>query len=162
MEEQNKVKLEDTQIPVPDTFEVSHGSKTVVLKMTFFNLSRITKLAASNYEAFILGAIDPSIQEQIIVAIFSENNTNGDVILSEERKAFVADLTPDEASEIYDWCEAHITNFFMKRLLSKKSSNQKNEKIFQARLDLFEQLGLTKVESKKNKNSNASKDGLKS
>lgn len=162
MEEQNKVKLEDTQIPVSDTFEVSHGSKTVVLKMTFFNLSRITKLAASNYEAFILGAIDPSIQEQIIVAIFSENNTNGDVILSEERKAFVADLTPDEASEIYDWCEAHITNFFMRRLLNKKSLNQKNEKVYQARLDLFEQLGLTKVESKKNKNSNASKDGLKS
>lgn len=162
MEEQNKVKLEDTQIPVSDTFEVNHGNKTITLKMTFFNLSRITKLAASNYEAFILGAIDPSIQEQIIVAIFSENNTNGDVVLSEERKAFVADLTPDEASEIYDWCEAHITNFFMKRLLSKKSSNQKNEKIFQARLDLFKQLGLTKEESKKTKNSNVSKDGLKS
>lgn len=163
MEEQKEIKLEDVQVKVPDTFEIAHGNKIVTLKMTFFNLSRITKLAANNYEKFIRGLIDPSIQEQIVIAIFSEaDSETGDVKLSDERKAFVADLTSDEASEIYDWCEAHITNFFMRRLLNRKSLNQKNEKVYQARLDLFKQLGIIKPEKEKTENSNVSKDGSKS
>ena len=162
MSEKINVTIEETQVPVQDTYEVTHGNKTIILRMTFFNLSRLTKLASQNYEEFIMGYIDPSMQEQIIITIFSETDkSNGEITLSEERKAFIADLTPDEANDIYNWCEAHITNFFMKRLLTKRLLNQKNEKVMEARVNLFEQLGLIKKESEKTKNSKASKAGSK-
>lgn len=162
MSEKINVTIEETQVPVQDTYEVTHGSKTIILRMTFFNLSRLTKLASQNYEEFIMGYIDPSMQEQIIITIFSETDkSNGEITLSEERKAFIADLTPDEANDIYNWCEAHITNFFMKRLLTKRLLNQKNKKVMEARVNLFEQLGLIKKESEKTENSKASKAGSK-
>lgn len=162
MSEKINVTIEETQVPVKDTYEVTHGNKTIILRMTFFNLSRLTKLASQNYEEFIMGYIDPSMQEQIIITIFSETDkSNGEITLSDERKAFIADLTPDEANDIYNWCEAHITNFFMKRLLTKRLLNQKNEKVMEARVNLFEQLGLIKKESEKTKNSKASKAGSK-
>lgn len=162
MSEKINVTIEETQVPVKDTYEVTHGNKTIILRMTFFNLSRLTKLASQNYEEFIMGYIDPSMQEQIIITIFSETDkSNGEITLSEERKAFIADLTPDEANDIYNWCEAHITNFFMKRLLTKRLLNQKNEKVMEARVNLFEQLGLIKKESEKTENSKASKAGSK-
>lgn len=162
MSEKINVTIEETQVPVKDTYEVTHGTKTIILRMTFFNLSRLTKLASQNYEEFIMGYIDPSMQEQIIITIFSETDkSNGEITLSEERKAFIADLTPDEANDIYNWCEAHITNFFMKRLLTKRLLNQKNEKVMEARVNLFEQLGLIKKESEKTENSKASKAGSK-
>ena len=162
MSEKINVTIEETQVPVQDTYEITHGDKTIILRMTFFNLSRLTKLASQNYEEFIMGYIDPSMQEQIIITIFSETDkSNGEITLSEERKAFIADLTPDEANDIYNWCEAHITNFFMKRLLTKRLLNQKNEKVMEARVNLFEQLGLIKKENKKTENSKASKAGSK-
>lgn len=163
MEEvQEEIKLEDTQVPVNDTLEIKHGDKSVILKMTFFNLSRLTKLAANNYEEFLLGYIDPSMQEQIVITIFSDVDTgSGEIKLSEERKAFVADLTPDEANDIYNWCEAHITNFFMKRLLTRKALDEKNEAIMKKRVNLFVQLGLMQKKTEKTETSKPSKTGSK-
>lgn len=151
-EESEKITLTDIQIPVSDTFTVTHNNKSIELKMTFFNLSRLTQLVALDYERFLLGFIDPGMQEKIITAIFAENDKDkGEIVLSDERKAFIADLNPDEANEVYDWCEAHITNFFMKRLYLKKSQNEKNEKVMQARVNLFKQLGLTEKKSNEKK-----------
>lgn len=152
-EESEEIKLDDIQVPVSDTFSITHENRTIELKMTFFNLSRLTQLVALDYERFILGFIDPGMQEKIITAIFAENDKEkGEVVLSSERKAFVADLTPDEANDIYSWCEAHITNFFMKRLYQRKSLNEKNEKVMQARVNLFKQLGLTEKKNNEKEN----------
>lgn len=60
--------------------------------------------------------MQPELQDIILYEVLVERDREGVALHKYELYKFGSNILPDEAEKVLQWCEAHVSNFFMKRL----------------------------------------------
>lgn len=97
------------QPPVSHRITVKNGEADQEIFMSFGLLNRLTRLLG-NVDQLPLLAVDPELQELVLVEIFTQRNPKGDPTYIPSLDEIHVSL--DDVSRIIDFVGDHISNFF--------------------------------------------------
>lgn len=101
-----------------DLTRITAGDLT--LMMSFGLLNRLSAMVGDLNNLTDIYLV-PELQDAILYELLVPRTDQGKPTVPYQMYQFSEGLSPEEGHRLLEWCEAHLTNFFMKRLQAAKA-----------------------------------------
>lgn len=100
------------------------GGSELTLFMSFGLLNKLSAMVGDLNNLPDLYLV-PELQDTIIYEILVPRDEAGKALQDYKLYQFSDELSTEEGSRLIEWCEAHLTSFFLKRLQAAQHLQQK-------------------------------------